>query len=276
MVPSPPLMSHFTCHHMSQITSMASGETHPTAYLATACVQGAVRLDNINLFSIITIMSFFLLAPFTLLVEGVKFTPSAMQAMGITNSSAIMQKTLLAGLCFHAYQQVHPHTCTPTNCLNSSAVIGAHSTLILARFLHSVKASVACNVCSHTTLHSIPEVYAADLLLDILSQEPCVLCYVVDELQCCGQALSSWARTGTCEQGLTAHFDGVGLGSMCTVTGAVQVSYMILQRVSPVTHSVGNCLKRVIVIVASVIVFQNPMSQKNMIGMTLPCLVLKL
>lgn len=41
---------------------------------------------------------------------------------------------------------------------------------------------------------------------------------------------------------------------------------MILQRVTPVTHSVGNCLKRVIVIVASVIVFQNPMSQKNMIG----------
>ena len=46
----------------------------------------------------------------------------------------------------------------------------------------------------------------------------------------------------------------------------VQVSYMILQRVTPVTHSVGNCLKRVIVIVASVIVFQNPMSKQNMIG----------
>ena len=41
---------------------------------------------------------------------------------------------------------------------------------------------------------------------------------------------------------------------------------MILQRVSPVTHSIGNCLKRVIVIVASVIVFKNPMSQQNMIG----------
>ncbi len=41
---------------------------------------------------------------------------------------------------------------------------------------------------------------------------------------------------------------------------------MILQRVSPVTHSIGNCLKRVIVIVASVIFFQNPMSQQNMIG----------
>ena len=45
---------------------------------------------------------------------------------------------------------------------------------------------------------------------------------------------------------------------------------MILQRVSPVTHSIGNCLKRVIVIVASVIFFQNPMSQQNMLGMPLP------
>ena len=41
---------------------------------------------------------------------------------------------------------------------------------------------------------------------------------------------------------------------------------MILQRVSPVTHSIGNCLKRVIVIVASVLVFHNPMSRQNMIG----------
>ena len=47
---------------------------------------------------------------------------------------------------------------------------------------------------------------------------------------------------------------------------AVQVSYMILQRVSPVTHSIGNCLKRVIVIVASVIFFKNPVSQQNVIG----------
>ena len=46
----------------------------------------------------------------------------------------------------------------------------------------------------------------------------------------------------------------------------LQVSYMILQRVSPVTHSIGNCLKRVIVIVASVIFFQNPVSRQNIIG----------
>ncbi len=52
----------------------------------------------------------------------------------------------------------------------------------------------------------------------------------------------------------------------------VQVSYMILQRVSPVTHSIGNCLKRVIVIVASVLVFHNPMSRQNMIGASLVAL----
>ena len=47
---------------------------------------------------------------------------------------------------------------------------------------------------------------------------------------------------------------------------------MILQRVSPVTHSIGNCLKRVIVIVASVIFFQNPMGRQNMIGAPTSCL----
>lgn len=46
----------------------------------------------------------------------------------------------------------------------------------------------------------------------------------------------------------------------------VQVSYMILQRVSPVTHSVGNCVKRVVVIVSSVLVFKTPVSPINSLG----------
>lgn len=50
-----------------------------------------------------------------------------------------------------------------------------------------------------------------------------------------------------------------------TLTHA-QVSYMILQRVSPVTHSIGNCVKRVVVIVASVFVFQNPVTTQNALG----------
>ncbi|KAI4374577.1 hypothetical protein MLD38_012558 [Melastoma candidum] len=45
-----------------------------------------------------------------------------------------------------------------------------------------------------------------------------------------------------------------------------QVSYMILQRVSPVTHSVGNCVKRVVVIVSSVLFFRTPVSPINSIG----------
>ncbi|CAK0747801.1 holo-[acyl-carrier-protein] synthase [Coccomyxa viridis] len=107
-------------------------------------------LDNINLFSIITILSFLLLTPFALLRDGgFTFSASSMRGMGILDPNLVMRRAILAGFCFHAYQQV---------------------------------------------------------------------------------------------------------------------SYMILQRVSPVTHSIGNCLKRVIVIVASVIFFQNPMSQQNMLG----------
>ncbi|XP_022865114.1 phosphoenolpyruvate/phosphate translocator 3, chloroplastic-like [Olea europaea var. sylvestris] len=46
----------------------------------------------------------------------------------------------------------------------------------------------------------------------------------------------------------------------------MQVSYMILQRVSPVTHSVGNCVKRVVVIVTSVLFFRTPVSPINSLG----------
>ncbi|KAK9788606.1 hypothetical protein WJX73_007427 [Symbiochloris irregularis] len=108
-----------------------------------------VDLDNINLFSVITIMSLFLLLPVTLLREGWVLAPSAIRAAGVVNVNLMLKRAILAAFCFHSYQQV---------------------------------------------------------------------------------------------------------------------SYMILARVSPVSHSIGNCLKRVIVIVASVIIFQNPMSQKNMLG----------
>ncbi|XP_010248507.1 PREDICTED: triose phosphate/phosphate translocator, non-green plastid, chloroplastic-like [Nelumbo nucifera] len=111
-------------------------------------VKKEESLDNITLFSIITIMSFILLAPVTLFMEGVKFTPSYLQSAGL-NVREVCVRSLLAGLCFHAYQQV---------------------------------------------------------------------------------------------------------------------SYMILQRVSPVTHSVGNCVKRVVVIVTSVLFFRTPVSPINSLG----------
>jgi solute carrier family 35 protein E1 len=41
---------------------------------------------------------------------------------------------------------------------------------------------------------------------------------------------------------------------------------MILQRVSPVTHSIGNCVKRVVVIATAVVFFRNPVSVQNALG----------
>ncbi|CAI9753943.1 unnamed protein product [Fraxinus pennsylvanica] len=105
-------------------------------------------LDNITLFSLITIMSFILLAPAAIFIEGVKFTPSFLQSTGL-NVREIYIRSLHAALCFHAYQQI---------------------------------------------------------------------------------------------------------------------AYMILQRVSPVTHSVGNCVKRVVVIVSSVLFFRTPVSLINTLG----------
>ncbi|KAL6524479.1 hypothetical protein OROHE_016150 [Orobanche hederae] len=115
-------------------------------------------LDNITLFSIITIMSFILTLPTTLFVEGVKFTPSYLRAAGL-NVKQIYTMSLLAALSFHAYQQ---------------------------------------------------------------GNEP-----------------------------------------FPTKLG---VSYMILQRVSPVTHSVANCVKRVVVIVSSILFFRTPVSPINTLG----------
>ncbi|XP_071692633.1 phosphoenolpyruvate/phosphate translocator 1, chloroplastic-like isoform X2 [Rutidosis leptorrhynchoides] len=114
-------------------------------------VKKEESLDNITLFSIITIMSFFLLAPVTLFTEGVRVTPAYLTAavsQGL-NVKEVYIRSIIAAICFHAYQQV---------------------------------------------------------------------------------------------------------------------SYMILQRVSPVTHSVGNCVKRVVVIVTSVLFFRTPVSPINSIG----------
>ncbi|KAM4124863.1 hypothetical protein ACJW30_01G266900 [Castanea mollissima] len=51
--------------------------------------------------------------------------------------------------------------------------------------------------------------------------------------------------------------------------GYQQVSYMILDMVSPITHAVGNCVKRVVVIVSSIIFFQTRVSPINSLGTAL-------
>ncbi|XP_073104120.1 phosphoenolpyruvate/phosphate translocator 1, chloroplastic-like isoform X2 [Elaeis guineensis] len=131
-------------------SAMASNLTNQSRNVISKkfMVKKEESLDNINLFSIITIMSFFLSAPLALFMEGINFTPSYGYSAGL-NLKEIYVRSLLAALCFHAYQQI---------------------------------------------------------------------------------------------------------------------SYMILARVSPVTHSVGNCVKRVVVIVASVLFFRIPVSPINCLG----------
>ncbi|KAH7851122.1 hypothetical protein Vadar_007553 [Vaccinium darrowii] len=134
-------------------SAMASNLTNQSRNVLSKkfMVNKEEALDNINLFSIITIISFVLLAPVAILMEGVKFSPSYLQfaaSQGL-NVRELCVRSLLAGFCFHTYQQV---------------------------------------------------------------------------------------------------------------------SYSILQMVSPVTHSVGNCVKRVVVIVSSVIFFQTPVSPINSLG----------
>ncbi|XP_047047308.1 phosphoenolpyruvate/phosphate translocator 1, chloroplastic-like [Lolium rigidum] len=132
------------------LAAMASNVTFQSRNVLSKklMLKKEASLDNINLFSIITVMSFFLLAPVTLLTEGVKVTPTFLQSAGL-NLQQVYTRSLIAAFCFHAYQQV---------------------------------------------------------------------------------------------------------------------SYMILARVSPVTHSVGNCVKRVVVIVTSVLFFKTPVSPINSIG----------
>lgn len=128
--------------------ALGSNITFTSRNVFSKKVMGSVKnsLDNINLFSIITIMSMCMCAPITMAMDGWQLTPAAISNGAFSN---VASKALMAGFCFHAYQQL---------------------------------------------------------------------------------------------------------------------SYMVLQNVTPVTHSVGKCIKSVVVIVASIIVFQNPIGPLNMLG----------
>ncbi|XP_008813571.1 phosphoenolpyruvate/phosphate translocator 2, chloroplastic-like isoform X2 [Phoenix dactylifera] len=90
-------------------SAMASNLTNQSRNVISKkfMVKKEESLDNINLFSIITIMSFFLSAPLVLFTEGIKFTPSYVHSAGL-NLQEIYVRSLLASLCFHAYQQGVP------------------------------------------------------------------------------------------------------------------------------------------------------------------------
>lgn len=115
-------------------TAMASNVANQSRNVLSKklMVNKEESLDDITLFSVITVMSFLMSAPLALFMEGIKFTPSAVQSAGL-NVREIYVKSLLAGLCFHAYQQlsymiltkVSPVTHSVANCLKRAVVIVA-------------------------------------------------------------------------------------------------------------------------------------------------------
>jgi solute carrier family 35, member E1 len=62
-----------------------------------------------------------------------------------------------------------------------------------------------------------------------------------------------------------------GLATLIALSGATyyaynEVAFLALGKVNPVTHAVGNTIKRVVIIVASVIAFKTPMSTGSIVG----------
>jgi len=131
------------------LAAMGSNLTFQSRNVLSKKIMGGEKpLDNINLFSVITILACLLTFPVMLLTEGFVWAPSTITGLGL-DLNFIVSRALIAALCFHSYQQV---------------------------------------------------------------------------------------------------------------------SYMILARVSPVTHSIGNCVKRVVVIMTSILFFATPVSKLNLIG----------
>lgn len=100
----------------------------------------------------------------------------------------------------------------------------------------------------------------------------CVCCLCA--ARCCSRCLFVLSCTCVCSPPTLQGIDSAAqaelarrlLSAGLCFHGYQQLSYMILSRVTPVTHSIGNCVKRVVVIVASVIAFNHPLSTQNAIG----------
>ncbi|CAN1247370.1 Phosphoenolpyruvate/phosphate translocator 2, chloroplastic [Linum perenne] len=92
-------------------------------------------LDNINLFSVITIISFLLLIPAAIWMEGINFMPTYFKAAASEgmNVKQLCLSSLIAGFCLQLYQQVsymilgmvNPVSHAVGNCVKRVVVIGS-------------------------------------------------------------------------------------------------------------------------------------------------------
>ncbi|XP_078429190.1 phosphoenolpyruvate/phosphate translocator 2, chloroplastic-like [Wolffia australiana] len=87
-------------------------------------------LDNMSIFSIITVLSFLLMVPVTPIMEGIKFSPSFLRSAGL-DVKEVLVRSLLAAIFYHAYQQLSymilaymsPVTHSVANCVKRVVVI---------------------------------------------------------------------------------------------------------------------------------------------------------
>lgn len=77
--------------------------------------------------------------------------------------------------------------------------------------------------------------------------------------------LAASASTAVTGMPQTVLWSKLAIGGWCRCLDVLS-SYMILKRVSPVTHSVGNCVKRAVVIVVSIIFFKTTMTALSVFG----------
>ncbi|CAN1194523.1 Phosphoenolpyruvate/phosphate translocator 2, chloroplastic [Linum perenne] len=92
-------------------------------------------LDNINLFSVITIISFLLVIPAAIWMEGINFMPTYFKAAASEgmNVKQLCLSSLIAGFCLQLYQQVsymilgmvNPVSHAVGNCVKRVVVIGS-------------------------------------------------------------------------------------------------------------------------------------------------------
>ena len=75
----------------------------------------------------------------------------------------------------------------------------------------------------------------------------------------------------------SGSFTNKSLSTLLALGGASyylynEVAFLALGKVNPVTHAVGNTIKRVVIIVASVVAFKTPMSTGSIVGSSIAIL----
>lgn len=174
-------------------------------------------MDDINLFSVITVLSFLLSCPLMFFAEGIKFTPGYLQST--VSVSKFKQDIYFNNQLCHR---------SPNN----------EVTIILLWHHVGPEPPRALRESSarRSVLPWLPEGEEIIMFFIPMGSSPLSL---------------SPKRKLCLMHGLPLQW---------------QLSYLILSRVSPVTHSVANCVKRVVVIVSSVLFFSTPISPVNALG----------